>query len=100
MYSMEWSLGAELWSWSIGVEWSGVKFGVAKILFTPADSVYLSGLVFLAHLSLWFMVSYCDRWMYVVRRQSCDVRRPSSTIASNDISSYTTGWILTKLERK
>ena len=41
-YGVEWSLGAELWS---GLsEWSGVEsnFGVAKILITPADSVYLT----------------------------------------------------------
>ena len=38
------------------------------------------------------MVSYCDHWMSVVRRVS-------STIASKDISSYTTRWILTKLGR-
>ena len=38
------------------------------------------------------MVSYCDRWMSVVRR-------PSSTIALKDISPLTTGWILTKLGR-
>ena len=51
VYPMEWSLGEELWS---GVfELSGIvrNFGVAKILITPADSVYLtfliSGLVFL-----------------------------------------------------
>ena len=51
--------------------------------------------VFLAHLSLWLMVSYCDRLMPVVRR-----RRPSSsTIASKDISFLTTGWIWTKLGR-
>ena len=35
---------------------------------------------FLAHLSHWLMVSYCDSWMSVVRR-------PSSTIALKDISS-------------
>ena len=46
----------------------------------------------LAHLSHWLMVSYCDRWMSVVRR-------PSSTIASKDIFSLTTGWNLTKLGR-
>ena len=40
VYSMEWNLGAELWSGVLG--WSGVKFGVAKILITPADSVYLT----------------------------------------------------------
>ena len=32
-----------------------------------------------------------------VHRPSCLVRRVSSTSASNDISSWTTGWILTKL---
>ena len=37
------------------------------------------------------MVSYCDRWMSVVRRAS-------STIASKDIS-LTTGWIFPKLGR-
>ena len=36
VYSIEWSLGAELW---IGVE---SNFRVAKILITPADSVYLT----------------------------------------------------------
>ena len=35
------------------------------------------------------MVSYCDRLI---------VRRPSSTIASKDNYSSTTGWILTKLD--
>ena len=41
MYSMKWSLGAELWS---GVIWSGVEsnFGVTKICIIPADSVYLT----------------------------------------------------------
>ena len=38
------------------------------------------------------MVSYCDRWMSVVRR-------PWSTITSNDFSSETTCSILTKLGR-
>ena len=42
VHSMEWSLGAELWS---GVEYCSVvesNFGVAKILITPANSVYLT----------------------------------------------------------
>ena len=30
---------------------------------------------FLAHLSHWLMVSYCDRWMSVVRHHSCVVCR-------------------------
>ena len=38
---------------------------------------------FLAHLSPWLMVSYCDRWMSL----TCVVHRLSSTIASKDISS-------------
>ena len=40
----------------------------------------------LAHLSLWLMVSYCDRWVSGVQHRR---RRPSSTIASKDISSLT-----------
>ena len=36
------------------------------------------------------MVSYCEHWMSVVGRAW-------STIASKDISSEITGWILTKL---
>ena len=48
--------------------------------------------LFLAHLSLWLMVSYCDSCMSVMR---C----VSSTIASKDISSLTARWILTKLGR-
>ena len=48
----------------------------------------------LAHLSLWLMVSYCDRCMSGVTRG-----RPESTIASKDISSLTTGSIWTKLGR-
>ena len=47
---------------------------------------------FVAHLSHLLMVSYCDHWMSVV----C---RASSTIATKDISSQITGWILTKLGR-
>ena len=41
LYSMEWSLGAELWSGVL--EWSGVKFWSGKNSFytSPADSVYL-----------------------------------------------------------
>ena len=35
----------------------------------------------------------------IVGCPSLIVRRPSSTIASNDISSLTTAWILTKLGR-
>ena len=35
---------------------------------------------FLAHLSHWLMVSYCERWRSVVRR------RPLPTIASKDTS--------------
>ena len=35
------------------------------------------------------MVSYCHQRMSGVRRKSSVVRRPSSTIASNDISSET-----------
>ena len=38
VYSMEWSLGAELWR-SIGVE---SNFGATKILIARADSVYLT----------------------------------------------------------
>ena len=51
--------------------------------------------MFLAHLSQWFMLSYYDRWIFVVRRPSCVVRRASSLIASKDISSFTTKWIWT-----
>ena len=43
------------------------------------------------------MVSHCDRWMSVDHPVSCVVHLPSSTTASNDISSLPTGWILTKL---
>ena len=32
-------------------------------------------LFFLAHLSHWLRVSYCDHWMSVVCRVSCVVRR-------------------------
>ena len=35
--------------------------------------ISLTGL-FLAHLSHWLMVSYCDRWMPVVRCEACFVR--------------------------
>ena len=45
--------------------------------------------MFLAHLSHRLMVSYCHQPMSGVRRASSVVRRPSSTIASNDISSET-----------
>ena len=48
---------------------------------------------FLAHLSLWLMVGYCDRSMSGIRRG-----RQASTIASKDISSITTVWIWTKLD--
>ena len=41
---------------------------------------------FLAHLSHWLRVSYCDHWMSVVRSVLSVVCHPSSTIASNDIS--------------
>ena len=41
----------------------------------------------LAHLSHWLMVSYCDRWMSVVRPVSSIMRRVLSTIASKEISS-------------
>ena len=51
--------------------------------------IYLSIHSFLAHLSHRLMVSYCHQPMSGVRRQSSVVRRPSSTIASNDISSET-----------
>ena len=43
----------------------------------------------LAHLSHRLMVSYCHQSMSGVRRPSSVVRRASSTIASNDISSKT-----------
>ena len=48
----------------------------------------LTGL-FLAHLSQRLRVSYCHQPMSVVRRATCVMRRLSSTIASNDISSET-----------
>ena len=51
----------------------------------------------LAHLSHWLMMSYCYCWMSFIRRQLCVLYRVSSTIASKDISSKTTAWILTKL---
>ena len=38
--------------------------------------------VFLAHLSLWLMVSYCDRWMSVVRRASCVINNCFKCISS------------------
>ena len=44
------------------------------------------------------MVSYYDRWMPVVRRVLCVLRRPSSTISSKDIS-LTAVWIFIKLGR-
>ena len=58
----------------------------------PKDQQSDQGLhhCFLAHLSHSLKTSYCDCWMSVV---CC----ASSTIASKDISSQTTGWILTKL---
>ena len=41
------------------------------------------------------MVSYCDRWMTLA--SGVWRRRPSSTIASKDISSLTTGLIVPNL---
>ena len=66
---------------------------IMNILRSPLNTA------FLAHLSHWLMVSYCDKWMCRVRFAWCVVRRLSSTIASKDICSQTTGWILTKLDR-
>ena len=41
------------------------------------------------------LVAHLSHWRIILK--SLDVRRPSSTIASKDISSLTTGWIWTKL---
>ena len=40
VYSMEWSLGAELWSGVL--EWSGVKLWSGINSFTESESVYLT----------------------------------------------------------
>ena len=45
------------------------------------------------------IVIYCDNLMSFLSRVTSDMRCPSSTIASNDISSKTTGLVLTKLGR-
>ena len=51
--------------------------------------VMLDHNMFLAHLSHRLRVSYCHWQMSVVRRPSCVVRRASSTIALDNISSET-----------
>ena len=50
-------------------EWKTVWILTTWFCQTPANQ----DLYFLAHLSHWLMVSYCDRWMSVVRRPSCVV---------------------------
>ena len=42
----------------------------------------------LAHLSHWDMVSYYDRWMPVVRRVLCVLRRPSSRTSPQLLSGF------------